>query len=343
MNWRTTTDRVSPLWLGVVISGTLIVIFLVLQTVLGRWDALRADGNFGPFARVSTGVLRDTRLAIVHCLLIGYLPAALLHAMRNGQRTVLTLQGALNCTREECVALAEAVTLDGRWLLITGLLGFSLAIVNPYVAPPVPSAPWSLSNWNPEVAWHRILGPPILVCLCWLGYAVVTVSTRFSRLARELHHIDLLDLSALAPFTRVGLTNSLLLIGSLSVASLMLIETGFGATMLLIGGPALVVAVLALISPVRGVHRRIRQAKDAELKRLNGAIAEHPIAAQHLDADQRRGELADLVAYRNLIENVPEWPFTTSTYTRLILYMLIPVASWSLGLAAEEIVNRVLL
>lgn len=342
MNWRNTFDRVSTVWLGIMISGSLIVIFLVLETAFGRWDALRADGNLSPFARVSTGVLRDIRLAIVHCLLIGYLPAAFLHAMRNGRRTVLKLQNALRCTREECVALAELVTLNGRWLLITGLLGLSLAIVNPYVVPPVPGAPWSPSSWNPEVAWHRILGPTILVFLCWLGYAVVTVSTRLSRLARKLHYIDLLDLSALAPFTRAGLTNSLLLIGALSIASLMLIETGFGATMLLIGGPALVVAVLALISPVRGVHRRIRQAKDAELQRINSAIATNPIASPGLDIDQRRGELADLVAYRSLIENVPEWPFTTSTYARLILYMFIPVVSWSVGIAAEEIVSRVL-
>lgn len=342
MNWRTTTGRVSPLSLGIGISGTFIVIFLVLETWLGRWDALRADGNFSPFARVSTGVLRDVRLALVHCLLIGYLPAAFLLAMRNGRWTVLKLQKALQCTREECVGLAELVTLDKRWLLIMGVLGVSLAIVTPYVVPPVPIAPWSPSNWNPEIAWHRILGPPILVCLCWLGYAVVTVSMRLSRLAGKLQRVDLLDLSALAPFTRAGLTNSLLLIGALSISSLMLIETGFGATILLIGAPALVVAVLALVSPVRGVHKRIRQAKDVELQRINSAIATNPIATPNPETDQRRGELADLVAYRSLIENVPEWPFTTSTYARVTLYVFIPAVSWSLGIAAEEIVSRFL-
>ena len=49
--------------------------------------------------------------------------------------------------------------------------------------------------------------------------------------------------------------------------------------------------------------------------------------------------MADLVAYRGLIEDVPEWPFT-STYTRFILYMLIPVAFWVLGVVAEEIVGH---
>jgi hypothetical protein len=163
-----------------------------------------------------------------------------------------------------------------------------------------------------------------------------------SRLAGKLHRIDLLDLSALAPFTRLGLTNALLVIGVLSIFSLMLLETGFGSTLLMIGGPALIVAALALLAPVRGVHNRIRQSKEAELHRINGAILTQGRTFPNPEASQRRGELADLVAYRGLIENVPEWPFTTSTYTRFILYMLIPVVSWGIGILAEEIVGRAL-
>jgi hypothetical protein len=111
---------------------------------------------------------------------------------------------------------------------------------------------------------------------------------------------------------------------------------------LAIGGMTLVVAALALLSPVRGVHNRIRQAKDSELRRIIGAISTQRSALEDPDASRRIGEMADLVAYRGLIEDVPEWPFTTSTYTRFILYMLIPVASWVLGGVAEEIVGRAL-
>ena len=60
------------------------------------------------------------------------------------------------------------------------------------------------------------------------------------------------------------------------------------------------------------------------------------------DAGRRSGEMADLVAYLSLVERVPEWPFTTSTYTRLILYLLIPVVSWGIGIVAEEIVGGAL-
>jgi hypothetical protein len=335
-------ERISHLWLGIGISGSLIAVLFAIETVLGRWDVLLAGGEFDPLARVSSGVLRDIRLAIMHCLLIGYLPAAFLHAVRNGRRKVLALQGALDCTREECETLAASIRLSPRGLVITGLVGFALAFTSPYMVPPVPPTPWSPSAWSPEVAWHRILGPVIFVWQLWLVYAVVTLSVRMSRIAKKLSHIDLLDLAPLAPFTHLGLTNALLLIGLLSIWSLMLLETGFGQIMVLIGGATLVVTALALLSPVRGVHKRIRQSKEAELSRVNREISKQRSAFQNADAGRWSGKMADLVAYRSLVESVPEWPFTTSTYTRLILYALIPVVSWSIGIVAEGIVGRAL-
>ena len=330
------------MWLGIGISGSLIAILFATETALGRWDALLAEGEFDALARVSSGVLRDVRLAIVHCLVIGYLPAAFLHVVRSGRRTVLMLQDALDCTRDECETLAASIRLSPRGLMITGLIGFALAFTAPYMVPPVPPTPWSPSAWSPEVAWHRILEPAIFVWQFWLVYAVITVSVRMSRIAKKLSHIDLLDHAPLAPFTRLGLTNALLLIGLLSIWSLMMLETGFEQIMILIGGTTLVVTALALLSPVRGVHKRILQAKEAELGWVNGKISKQRSAFQNPGASRRSGEMADLVAYRSLVESVPEWPFTTSTYTRLILYALIPLVSWGFGMVAEEIVGRAL-
>ena len=158
----------------------------------------------------------------------------------------------------------------------------------------------------------------------------------------RLDRIDLLDLSPLAPFTRQGLTNALLLIGLLAIASLFLLETGFGGMILRIGMTTLVMAALAVLPSVLWVRTRIRQAKDAELRRIDGAISTRRNALEDPDAGHRVGEMADLVAYRGRIDDVAEWPFTASTYARLILYMLIPMASWVLGGIAEELVGRAL-
>jgi hypothetical protein len=318
------------------------LLLLTIETLFGRWDALQVGGEFDPLARAPTGVLRDLRLAIVHCLLAGYLPAAFLHVVQSGRRNVLVLRDALGCTRKECEALAASVRLGAGALVVTGLIGFASALVGPYMVPPVPPTPWLPSTWNPEVAWHRILSPIIGILTWWLGYSVVSVSARMSDLARKLSHIDILDLSALAPFTRQGLTNALFLIGLIAIWSLTLLETGFGQMMLINGGLALVVTAFALLYPVRGVHQRIRQAKEAELNWTNGEIATRRQSFQGSNAGRQGGELADLIAYRSLIESTPDWPFTTSTYTRIVLYLLIPVVSWGLGIFAEEIVGRAL-
>ncbi len=335
-------DRLSPLRAGLGIGGVLLAALFITETLLGRWQYVLVQGEFDALARVSGGVLRDLRIAVVHCLVAAYLPAALLHARQSARRTVLRLQRTLDCTPEECQALADSMTPGAAGMLFVGLLGFALSLLPPYLVQPVPPAPWTPSSWHPEVYWHRLLGPPIGVTIAWLGYTVVTVSLRLSRVASRLKRIDLLDLSPLAPFTRQGLTHALLLIGLLSIWSLVMIETGFGGMMIFNLSATLALIALSLLAPLRGVHARIRDSKAGELTWLNAAIARQRESLKSGDRRADRGDLADLVAYRGLVEATPEWPFSASTYLRVALYTLIPAASWGLGVVGEEIVGRLL-
>lgn len=335
-------DRVSPLWLGIGISASLVGLLIISETVLGRWDLLLASEDFDPLAREPTGVLRDIRIAAVHCLLVGYLPAALLYVLQHGKRTVARLQGALNCTREECDRLAQSIRLSKRGLFIATIVGTAMAFLPPHFVEPVSEAPWDPQNWNAEVAWHRILGPLMGIGLAWLIYAIVLVSLRMSRIAQKLSKIDLLDLSSLAPFAQQGLVHALLLIGTLSISALMMLESGFMVLMTFIGSGTLVVAVLALLAPVRGVQRRVSEAKQAELDWTAAEISRLRNELSTAYPERRSGDLADIVTYRRLVAGVSEWPFTGSTYARLFVYALIPLASWGLGVVAEEVVGRLL-
>jgi hypothetical protein len=341
MRNRAITQDISPLWLGIGISGSLLLIMFVIETVLGRWSGFLVGGEFDPLAKVSQGMLRDLRIAIVLCLVIGYLPAAFLSVLRNGRRTVLVLRATLDCTLEECETLSASVKLSTRGLVITGLAGFLISLATPYLTPPVPEALWNPSTWGPEVAWHRILGPLTMVWAWWLAYAIITVSIRMSRIAKEMCRIDLLDLSPLAPFTQLGLTNALLLIGSLSIWSLMMIETGFGQMMFIIGGATLAGTAFALLAPVHGVHKRICRSKERELGWVNGEISEQQTSFHDTSADHPGGRMADLVAYRGMIDDVSEWPFTISTYSRIFIYVLLPIATWGIGLVAEQMMGRI--
>ena len=335
-------DRVSPLWLGIGVSVSLVVVLIISETVFGRWDLLFIDDDFDPLARVQTGVLRDLRIAVVHCLLVGYLPAALLYVLQHGKRTVARLQGALNCTSQECERLARSIRLSKRGLLVAAIIGIAVAFLPPHFVEPVPEAPWHPRNWNPEVAWHRILGPIMGVGLAWLVYAIFVVSLRMSRIAQRLSRIDLLDLSSLSPFAQQGLNNALLLVGVLSISALMMLETGFMKLIIVIGTGTLVLAGLALLAPVRGVQKRVREAKQRELDWTAAEISRLREGFANADPDRRSGDLADIVAYRTVVAGVSEWLCTVSTCVRLVIYALIPLASWGLGVVAEEVIGRLL-
>jgi hypothetical protein len=326
--------------LGLTISGLLLLGLMVSETLLDRWPGIARASQGGALARQSAGILRDLRIAIVHCLLAGYLPAAFLAVIRGGKRTVFALQGALDCSAEECEALARSIRFSPGGLAAAGLIGLGLGFMGPYIVPPVPEAPWNPAAWSAEVAWHRVLNPVISVSGAILIYAIVAVSRRMSRLATELTSIDILNVRPLLPFTQQGLTNALLLMGLVSIYGLMLLtETGFGLIALVVAGTILPIAGLALVLPLRGVHGKIKKAKRAELEWVDAALASR---REELKAPQKMGsagDFADLAAYRDLVRDVQEWPISATAYVRFVLYLLIPLVSWAAAALVERFVD----
>ena len=331
----------SPLRLGLTIAGVLVAGFLAWETAFDRWPEILYSARTG-LVRQPSGPLRDFRIAVVHCLLVGYLPAAFLAVVQGGRKTVHQLQGALDCTPEECDALAVSLRLPMRGLVAAVLVGLLFALGTPYLAPPVPEDLWNPATWSAEVVWHRVLGPLVGVGSVALAYAIIVVSRRMSRLAADLKSIDLFDLSPLFPFTQLGLANSLLLMGLVAIAGLMVLtETGFGLLGFLVGTAILGAAGLAAALPMRGVHRRITQAKAAELEWVEEKLQQQRDQLKK-GAERTSGDLSDLAAYRDLVRGVRDWPITTSSYVRFALYLLIPLASWAAAAVVERLVDALL-
>ncbi len=92
---------------------------------------------------------------------------------------------------------------------------------------------------------------------------------------------------------------------------------------------------------MRGARDAIRAAKGRELGALNRAIrGEDGALAETLLA--RRSPppgLADLIAYRALIDGVREWPFDASAVARFLLYLGIPLGSWLGGALVERLLD----
>jgi hypothetical protein len=180
-------------------------------------------------------------------------------------------------------------------------------------------------------AWFALLG--------WLLMRALVDDIRmargFSRIGASSLDIDLLDLRPLMPLTRWGLRTVLLWAIWFSIMSLFWITPGPKNPGNALGIlPLLAVTVSVFVLPVLGVHRRIRDAKHQELERVReDLMRERDLLMEDPGGGSTR--LAELAAYRGLIEGVREWPFDVSAYVRFFAYLTLGVGSW-LGAATVE-------
>jgi hypothetical protein len=104
-------------------------------------------------------------------------------------------------------------------------------------------------------------------------------------------------------------------------------------------GLSLVLASASLWLPARGVNRRIREVKERELAWARERIRDSKALLQDASAP---GQMADLIAYHQLIEDAQDWPFHAYTVVQMALFVLIPIASWVGGLLIEGLLDRFL-
>ena len=91
--------------------------------------------------------------------------------------------------------------------------------------------------------------------------------------------------------------------------------------------------------PVRGVYLQIRAAKQIEMAWIGERIQQTRDSLKDASDQQPPGSLADLLAYQNFIEEIPEWPLQSLSIVQVFVYLLIPVLSWVGGLLIENILG----
>jgi hypothetical protein len=281
-------------------------------------------------------------------VLVAYLPAAQMAGLRASRRTLNELRPLLRCSAGEFSALRDGMgsvhPLGYRCSAITGLLIGVLAMV----AVEPDWGKYGVLQYHLESVLPRILGPILGLLTGILIYSRVSDSRRVSRLGREQVAVDLLDPPALTPFARLGLQNALIFIGAISIGLLFLADMGAAPGMakvlvfvlVLSGGTATIVMLL----PVLGIRERIRGAKREALEDCRARIRSVRDAWKAGSSETRvqGAGLADLLAYRSLIESVPEWPFNAPALRRLLLYLAIPLGSWIAGAMVERGLDRLL-
>ncbi len=92
------------------------------------------------------------------------------------------------------------------------------------------------------------------------------------------------------------------------------------------------------------MHRLISRLKQEELERVRAAIRgdRSALADSGIATQAETLSLADLLAYRDTITSVREWPVRSPTFLRVFLLLMIPVGSWIGGALVERMLSSVL-
>ncbi|MBY0274937.1 hypothetical protein K2Z84_06330, partial [Candidatus Binatia bacterium] len=315
---------------GIVVAVGLIAGVVLREAILGRLGTA-AHGR----AELSV------YLSVIDALLVGYLLAARVSVARAARATLDTLAELLDLSPARRAELRDQMGRYRRHRLhLAGLAGALFGFLAPLVVyqGTMPN-PFTVSAWTPEFAVRRALAPVVGWAFGTYLLATFRESTRVSNLSRHLCALDLFDSEALKPFSRFGLQVALGAAGLVSLVALLITERGFGHLVLILVGIAGAAGAAALVLPLRGLRDRIAEEKRRELaccrealRRARDAMVEgRSIVTEH-------GRISEVVAYRNLVESIDEWPIDTPTIVRACGYLGLPVISWFSGSVAPATV-----
>jgi hypothetical protein len=287
-------------------------------------------------------------LAILFAAMFGYLLTATAYGFREATRDLHALRPALDCSDSEFRELLHGLTrFDGGRLLVVSTAAAVVGLLTPF------SPIWWSTGRTPvfgdaELTWIMLQ----LMSLSWLGvrdlYMGSVLDRRLSKIGASCR-VELLDTRPLAPLGRAGLRGARATIGFTAFLSLMLLLRLIGYYIPLVGIIAFLIAslglaVLRLLAPMMGVHRRIREAKRTELERVREVIrAESRSRPEREDHWQSiDGHLSDLIVYETRIESVSAWPFDSSGVVRFALYVFGGLGAWVGAALMERLLSSAL-
>jgi hypothetical protein len=330
--WSGRVLEAAPLpsvWVGAVLAALLLGAFFGFEVVSGRLSLWLAEDDT---ARVARGIS-------VLLVLLAYVPTAQLYLARWTRATLDALRPALRADREYQdvyrLPSSRLVGLAGAALFI-GLFLLQPAGVEDYVHPDY----WTIEHGLPWL---------VLPVFGWLtarfGYALVFDARFVSRLAGELHRIDLFDLRPLAPFAQQGLRGALLVLLFVGVGAAGLVgQTAVLDTALLTTVALLSIGVAALLLPVTGLRARVRAEKLGQLRALRAGLDADRAAvlARGPGADAAAARLPGLLALEARLEAVREWPFDLPSLLRFALYVALGLGSWVGAAGVERLLDLAL-
>jgi len=307
----------NPAGIGISVATILLLTFLLTRFLVN--DPSSTSGDF--------------RLALIHILLTAFVPSAYAYLLSVTRKVALEMGPVFEHEVKSQVILVEIGKHTWWKLLLAALVGI---LVNVYATTvtTVGSDPWVWQEQNFDARWMRILGPMFCGWMGCLFYVLVTESSRLSSMSASIGSLDLLDLRPYRPLIRQGLTNVLLVVGIASIMSLFLLEPGFVTLLVQLSILFAIFAWIGLMLPLSGIRKKIKLAKEQELDWCTQALKN--ARNQIKSGNENNRAIAEVVAYKALIDSIRNWPFDNPTLARFALYLLIPLCSMLGGAFIEQ-------
>ncbi len=331
--------RLPPWAIGLLISLAITALYVAMELVYPAADA----------ATKPLWTTNHVGRVITVALLVGYLPTFICYGVLAGGRSRRELRPLWRNSDAEIDAIqAKQRSPTTRGFRLAGLAGVLIATPFTSYVGGIPLASFFLlEGWDHYRVFSYGMNIAIWTMTAPMLYLWFSVQGGrfYGRLSWKL---DLLDLRPLAPVVREGTTLALLWIVLISIISLMFLADSenprlsvffIGILLLSLAGMA-----AALMLPMRGVQRLISRLKQEELERVRTAIRgdRSALADSGIAAEAETLSLADLVAYRDLIASVREWPVQPTAFLRLSLLLVIPIGSWLGGALFERMLGSLL-
>jgi hypothetical protein len=286
------------------------------------------------------GVEPLVRFNAVYAAIIAFTVGVMLLEREATPRDLAALRAAVDLSDPEWARLGQSLGLPrsrglARAVVAGVLLGACINGLGALVG-------GMRAAWAGHFVWMGILAMALFGLLVPMAARSVRRARTFSRLGARLR-VDLLDADRLAPFGRVALRGAAYWLVGSAIAMLLIVDADAWGIVVGVNVVTVALGAAAFLLPVRGVRRRLRDAKRAELAWTHEAIR-HARAALASGRPGAPGavELPALLAWEARVREVREWPFDTSTLLRLALLALVPLGSWLGGALVERLVDTFL-
>ncbi|MFQ5341536.1 MAG: hypothetical protein ACE5F6_08305 [Anaerolineae bacterium] len=208
--------------------------------------------------------------------------------------------------------------------------------------------PWT---WQGEAFWTHVqvlLASVFLFGLLgWLIHGSLADTRLFGELHRQPLAINVFDPTPLEPIAQMSLATSVAFIVGATLSLLMFysdprqVLTPQG---IMIYGSLILTPVLVFFLNMMSTHRVMADAKELELQ-----LVRHNLSAMYQELKERtdKAQLQDMeafsdainawLAYQKVIEDAPEWPYTTDMLRNLVASTLLPLAAWAAQMIVEFI------